>query len=186
MALCDFLLANDISYDCFKVTIGGAKPDGLIINRDDINLAGVTYDSTHPFEITALPLKSGKVAYNIIQSGKTPYTGTQQELVEGNYQNTFTNTVQFVLLKQDHTSASTVFELLNGSFVVILQNKQPSSNPTIQVFGLEGGLRASAMVRELYNDDTLSGWLVTMTEEKATKGSLFIDETLYNTLKGEE
>ena len=53
------------------------------------------------------------------------------------------------------------------------------------MYGLEVGLRASAMVRELYNDDTLAGWLVTMTEEGSAKGSLFIDSTLYETLAGE-
>ena len=80
------------------------------------------------------------------------------------------------------TTAEQVFALMNGDFVVILQN----NNGTYQVFGLENGLRASAMVRELYNDDTLSGWLVTMTEESAVKGSLFVDSTLYATLAGEE
>ena len=55
-------------------------------------------------------------------------------------------------------------------------------NGTYQVFGLETGLRASAMIRELYSDDTLSGWLITMTEENAVKGNLFIDAALYNTL----
>lgn len=181
MALCDFLISNDITgYDCDNPMVKGAKPDGLLINRADINMASVAYDDTDPFTIEALPLKSGKVAYDIVQSGKTPFTGTQQELVEGTYQNTFTNTLQFVILNQGTTTAEQVFALMNGEFVVVLQN----NNGTYQVFGLEAGLRASAMVRELYNDDTLSGWLVTMTEESAVKGSLFIDETLYNTLKG--
>ena len=182
MALCDFLISNDITgYDCSNPMVKGAKPDGLLINRGDINMASVTYDSSDPFTITALPLQSGKVAYDIVQSGKTPYTGTQQELVEGTYQNTFTNTLQFVILNQGTTTAEQVFALMNGEFVVVLQN----NNGTYQVFGLEAGLRASAMVRELYNDDTLSGWLVTMTEESAIKGNLFISSTLYNTLKGE-
>ena len=91
-----------------------------------------------------------------------------------------TNTIQFVILNQGTTTADQVFALMNGEFVVVLQN----NNGTYQVFGLEAGLRASAMVRELYNDDTLSGWLVTMTEENAVKGNLFIDSTLYDTLKG--
>lgn len=183
MALCDYLISADIAgYDCSSPMVKGAKADGLIINRADINLAGVTYDTTtpDPFKITALPLKSGKTAFDIVQSGKTPYTGTQQELAEGTYQNTITNTVQFVILNQGSTTAEQVFALMNGSFVVVLQN----NNGTFQVYGLEAGLRASAMVRELYNDDTLSGWLVTMTEEGAVKGNLFIDSALYSTLKG--
>ena len=181
MALCDFLISADIQgYDCSNPMVKGAKADGLIINRKDINMSGVTYDSSNPFKVTALPLASGKTAYDIVQGGKTPFTGSQQEMAEGTYQNTFTNTVQFVILNQGTTTADQVFALMNGEFVVVLQN----NNGTYQVYGLEAGLRASAMVRELYNDDTLSGWLITMTEENAVKGNLFIDATLYNTLKG--
>lgn len=182
MALCDYLISADIAgYDCSNPMVKGAKADGLIINRADINMAGVTYDANNPFSVTALPLKSGKTAFDIVQGGKTPYTGSQQEMQEGTYQNTITNTIQFVILNQGNTTAQQVFALMNGEFVVILQN----NNGTYQVFGLEAGLRASAMVRELYNDDTLSGWLITMTEENAPKGNLFISSTLYDTLKGE-
>lgn len=181
MALCDFLISADIQgYDCSNPMVKGAKANGLIINRKDINLGGVTYDTNNPFKVTALPLASGKTAYDIVQSGKTPFTGSQQEMQEGTYQNTFTNTVQFVILNQGDTTAGQIFALMNGEFVVVMQN----NNGTYQVYGLEAGLRASAMVRELYNDDTLSGWLVTMTEENAPKGNIFVDETLYNTLKG--
>lgn len=182
MALCDYLISEDIAgYDCDNPMVKGAKANGLIINKADINMSGVTYDANNPFKITALPLATGKTAYDIVQGGKTPYTGTQQELQEGTYQNTITNTIQFVILNHDTTTAQQIFALMNGEFVVVLQN----NNNTYQVYGLEGGLRASAMVRELYNDDTLSGWLVTMTEESAVKGNLFIDATLYETLKGE-
>lgn len=180
MALCDFLISADIQgYDCENPAVKGAKPDGLIINRKDITMSGVTYDSTNPFLITALPLATGKTAYDIIQGGKTPFTGTQQEMVEGTYQNTITNTVQFVILNQGQTTADEIFALMNGEYVVVMQN----NNGTYQVYGLEVGLHASAMVRELYNDDTLAGWLVTMTEEGAVKGNLFIDSALYETLK---
>lgn len=182
MALCDFLISADIQgYDCENPMVKGAKATGLIINRKDITLSGVTYDASNPFLVTALPLASGKTAYDIVQGGKTPFTGSQQEMAEGTYQNTFTNTIQFVILNQGQSTADQIFALMNGEFVVVLQN----NNGTYQVFGLEAGLHASAMVRELYNDDTLSGWLVTMTEENAVKGNLFISEALYNTLKGE-
>lgn len=179
MALCDFLISADIQgYDCSNPMVKGAKANGLIINKADINMAGVTYDASNPFKVTALPLNAGKTAYDIVQGGKTPFTGSQQELQEGTYQNTITNTIQFVILNQGSTTASQVFALMNGEFVVALQN----NNGTYQVFGLETGLRASAMIRELYSDDTLSGWLITMTEENAVKGNLFIDAALYNTL----
>jgi len=180
MALCDFVISTDIQgYDCANPAVKGAKPDGLIINRKDITMSGVTYDAQNPFQITALPLATDKTAFNIVQSGKTPYSGSQQEMVEGTYVNTLTNTVQFVILNQDNVTAQQVYALMNGEYVVVLQN----NNGTYQVFGLESGLHASAMIREYYSDDTLAGWLVTMTEEGAVKGNLFIDSALYETLK---
>ena len=182
MALCDFLLGANIDTNCTGY-VKGAKPNGVIINRADINMASVTFDDDYdqPFLVDALPLKGGKVAYDIVQSGKTPWSGTQQELQEGTYINTYTNTVQFVILNQGSTTAEQVFALMNGEFVVIMQNNQ---GDLYQVYGLETGLHASAMVRELYSDDTLSGWLVTMTEENAVKGNIFTTKEIFDTLKG--
>ena len=101
MALCDFIISADIQgYDCENPMVKGAKADGLIINRKDIQLDAIAYGSSNPFQITALPLVSGKTAYDIVQGGKTPFTGTQQEMAEGTYQNTITNTIQFVILNQ--------------------------------------------------------------------------------------
>ena len=78
MALCEYLISSDIEgYDCSNPMVKGAKPDGLIINRKDINMGSIAYDPSNPFLITALPLASGATAHNIVQGGKTPYTGTQ-------------------------------------------------------------------------------------------------------------
>ena len=183
MALCDYLIDQDINgYNCASPSVKGAKPDGLLINRADINFSGVAFDTgANDFTLTALPLKSGKQAYNIVQSGKTPYNGTQQEVVEGTYVNTFTNTVQFVILAQNDTTAEQIFALMNGEFVVILKDNIGN----YQVYGLESGLHASAMAREIYNDDTLSGWQVTMVEENAPKGNVFINSAIYESLIGE-
>lgn len=184
MALCDFLITRDIAgYDCAGNFQKGAKPDGLLINRADIDMSGVGYDDEHPFLLESMPLKAGKTSFNIVQAGKTPYSGTQQEFVEGTYQNTFTNTFQFVILAQGSATAEQIFALMNGEFVAVLQNNNGTAQSYAQVYGLEAGLHASAIVRELYNDDTLSGWLVTMTEENAAKGSIFMDDNLYESLK---
>ena len=182
MALCDFLITADIQgYDCENPMVKGAKADGLLINRKEINMAGVTYDSTNPFKVTALPLAQGKTAYDVVQGGKTPFTGKQQEMQEGVYQNTITNTFQFVVLKQDEDVAEQLFALMNGEFVGAVANK----NGTYQIFGLETGLHCTGAVRELYNDDTLAGWLITMTEEGAVKGNIFLTKSVYNNITEE-
>lgn len=176
MALCDFLISSDINgYDCDNPMVKGAEQMGLLINRSDIQ----SYTRSG-FNITAMTLKcGGKKAYKITQSGKTPFNGSQQEMVEGTYANSMTNTLQFVILAQDYIVAEEIYALANGDFVAII----PDKNGNYQVYGLECGLKSSAIVRELYNDDTLSGWLVTMTEEGATLGNLFTTATIFNNLQ---
>lgn len=177
MALCDFLIKADIEgYDCDNPMVRGAESMGVLLNRADINYA-VTDGSINPdapflvLFTNEYALKCDKKGYRVYQNGKTPWNGTQQEMVEGTNQNTMTNTVQLVVLKQDEDWAEQLFALVNGEFVAVLQNK----NGTYQVYGYEAGLHCSAAVRELYNDDTLSGWLITMTEEGAVKGNIFTD-----------
>ena len=176
MALCDFLISSDIAgYDCANPAVKGAESMGLLINRSDIDAFTLSN-----FSVTALTLKCGlKRGYKVYQSGKTPFTGSQQEMVEGTYTNTITNTVQFVVLKQDYETAEDLFALANGEFVAVIPDKQGN----YQVYGLEAGLKCSAAVRELYNDDTLSGWLITMTEEGATRGSLFTTSSIFTNLQ---
>lgn len=171
MALCDYLLDRDImGYDCDNPPVKGVQATGLLINRSDIS----------SWVIGAISLKCGnKKAYKIVQSGKTPFNGTQQEMQEGAYQNTMNNTLQLVVLKQDENWAEQLFALINGEFVAVLAN----NNGTHQAFGLETGLHCTGAVRELYNDDTLAGWQITFTEEGATKPHIGITKSNFNLLQ---
>ena len=176
MALCDFIISADIQgYNCASPAVKGAESTGILINRSEID----SYTISN-FSVTALTLKcGGKKAYKIVQSGKTPFNGSQQEMAEGTYQNTITNTIQFVILAQDADTANDLFALSNGQFVAIIPDKQGN----YQVYGLEAGLKCSGAVRELYNDDTLSGWQVTMVEEGAVRGNLFTTSTIFTNLQ---
>ena len=99
-------------------------------------------------------------------------------MVEGVYVNTVTNTLQFVVLKHDGDTAKQLHALINGEFVAIIPDKQGNR----QVYGTQTGLHCTGALRELYNDDTLSGWLVTMTEEGAQLPFLNITQVVYNSL----
>lgn len=179
MALCDFIIEQDIvGYDCENPPVKGAESVGKLFNRADIDLSSITYLLDSDWTINDLAWKNEKKGYDIVQSGKTPFTGTQQEMQEGVYQNTITNTFQFVVLKHDGDVAEQLFAIANGEFVAAIANK----NGTYQIFGIETGLHTTAIVRELYNDDTLAGWLVTMTEEGAAKGNIFLTKAVYNNI----
>lgn len=179
MALCDYLIGKDIKgYDCADPPVKGVESLGYLINRRDIDYS--TLYVADNFFITFEP-KSGATAYKVYQSGKTPFNGTQQEMAEGANANTFTNTLQLVVLKQDKDWAQQLFSLVNGEFVAILKNRQSNDLPSVgsnyQVFGFEAGLHCTGAVRELYSDDNLSGWVITFVEEGATKGNLFTDSS---------
>ena len=168
MALCDFLITQDIKgYDCENPPIKGAESLGVLINRSEIDYTRSTYVDDFNISIKCKCWKAGRRVY---QAGKTPYNGTQQEMVEGVNQNTINNTLQLVVLKQDKNWAEQLFALVNGEFVAVLQDK----NGNYQVYGFEAGLHCTGAVRELYNDDTLAGWQLTFVEEGAAKGNLFI------------
>lgn len=181
MALCDFIITQDIAgYDCETPPIKGAEAMGLLLNRASLSGNPARTGFTLDFQDVLI---CDNHAYKVYQSGKTPFTGSQQEMAEGTYQNTITNTVQFVVLKQDEDWAQQLFALMNGEFVAFLQNK----NGTYQVYGAETGLRCTGAVRELYNDDTLAGWQLTFVEEGAAFGNLFITKSTWDMLQvGEE
>jgi hypothetical protein len=176
MALCDFLITADIAgYGCENPASEGVDATGYIVNRADYD---VSYRSN--FLVNLVAKCGGKRAYKVVQPGKTPFNGTQQEMVEGANQNTITNTVQIVVLKQDENWAQQLFALMNGEFIVVLS--KPGQSP--QVYGAEAGLHCTGAVRELYNDDTLEGWQITFTEEGASRGNLFMmgsDFTVFKT-----
>ncbi len=172
MAACDTLISERIqAVDCDTGAKRGVMRQGYIANRKEINIARTALLEGNMLE--AITFKSAEgTLYPIYQSGRMPFNGTQQELVEGTFHNTFTNTVQFVMLNHNPVKSYDVIDrLANGEFVVFLKSLE---RPDVwQVFGWHTGLHASAMVRELYSDDTLAGWLITLTEEDAPMSGVF-------------
>lgn len=169
MAFCDFLLTQDIQgYDCENPPQKGAQAMGWLYNRSEVESI-----QTHTHFCMDVVLKDGATAYRVYQSGKRPWNGTQQEMVEGENTNTITNTLQVVVLKQDKNWAQQLFALLNGEFVACIKVNGGKNTDFYQshdwvVLGGEAGLHCTGAVRELYNDDTLAGWQLTFVEEGAS------------------
>ena len=195
MAICDYLISKAISVDCENQSVAGLEPNGLIINRDDIDFSATTFDAQNPNIIKTLVLKSGKKAYDIIQQGATPFTGVASNLNVGTYRNTWTHDVPIAILGNDPDIAANIIDKLsNGTFVTILRNVQKGTtgNAEYQVYGYAQGLRASEGVNEKYSEDTDGGWLITLQEQRAPKSAMFFfntdaatTATAYEALKGE-
>ena len=172
MALCEYKLTADISNSCD--IIGGLREIGYIANKSDIT--GYTEVGN---TISAITLDGDALMYKIYTPTKTPFTGSNTALEESDVVNRFTNTVSFVILENDDTTAGIVNKLANGRFVVVLHNEYEGENgaSAYSVYGIERGLRASELTRDPYDDASAGGWSVTMTETGAAKSEHFFYDT---------
>lgn len=85
------------------------------MNRADVDFGAVTFNATRKNVIETLALKTGKKGYKVQVFGATPFTGTNTTLATGTYRNTFTNTVNMVVLANDPDVCNDIIDgLANG------------------------------------------------------------------------
>lgn len=181
--LCEKLLAGCIGADCDNPVFAGMESKAWIFNKSEV--ASLTYDQTNPNLVTEITMKTHEVdhsdvaytGYTITQLGKTPFTGTNTALVEGNAANKFTETFNFVVPDNSPAAAMLLDNIANGKFVVVAQNQYDGSDHkgAFQVFGAKKGLVATAMERDAYSEDNDGGWAVTLTSENTPNSALFIE-----------
>ena len=190
-SVCEFLLAKDIVASCSDPVVPGFEQEGVIMNRDEIDFGAITFDTARSNVISQIAMLAGKRAFKVRVLGNTPFTGTTTSFVSGTYQNTFTNTVQFVVLDNGPEVCESVIDALaNGRFVMILENtfkglnkESNKGDAAFQIYGYTQGLAASAIENDKYSEDTNGGWLVTMQETKASKSGMFLYKSDYATTK---
>ena len=178
--VCDTVISQGIEQNCDNPIVKGLEPDGVIMNRGDIDFSSTTFDTDMKNVIKTMLLKSGKKGYPVVQMGAKPFTGAKTSLKTGTYRNTFTNEIPIAILDNGPAVAQNIIDgLANGSFVLILRNihKGDDGKSEYQVYGYYQGLRASAIDNDKYSDDTEGGWLVTLQEESAPKSALFYFNT---------
>lgn len=179
---CSSSISQNCEPQCSNLITPGLEQVGVILNSADVNPV------INGNIVSDMGVAEGKTGYYIYQLGSQPFNGTKTELVTGSVFNSFTHTVQFVILDNSPTVCENVIDQLsNGSFVAVLENKHKrmktgvdsngadvyGSSNRYQCYGVESGLKATAIACEKYSDETNSGWLVTLAETKATKSGVF-------------
>jgi hypothetical protein len=187
--LCEELISSDIKPSCDNPIVNGVEPIGVIINRSDIDFPNVVYNATRKTVIESLPLKVGKKGYAISIPSNTPFAGTDTNLTEGTNSNKFTSNVGFVILNNDpDVTEKIIAGLANGTYVVVIQNKYNNkdkattpSDSVHEVYGMDKGLRASALGNDKYSADTDGGWSVVLTEKEHPTPAYWLYDTDYAT-----
>lgn len=179
MSFCDKALTADIKRDCSNPPVKGFERIGYLIRRADIDWESSTADEDSL--VSALVLNSGAKAVKIFQENSA-FTGTNSSVTVGTYSNSVTNNVVFVVPNRTPEVVTGVIDpLISGEeFVVVLETK---GTKAFQVFGWYQGLVVSAGENDYYSDDTLGGWLITLTETGSPTAGVFFDAGTYATSK---
>ncbi len=188
-SLCEKLLSDDITPSCDNPIVNGVESVGVIVNRADIDFANVVYNATRKTVIEDLPLKAGKKGYAISIPSNTPFAGTNTTMAEGTNSNKFTSNVGFVILNNDpDVTEKVIAGLANGTYVVVVQNKYNNKDKAVtpsdsvyEVYGMEKGLRATALENDKYSADTDGGWSVVLTEKEHPTPAFWMYDTDYAT-----
>lgn len=183
---CTGIITQALSATCKNHPFGFEK-EGILLNRPDINFGGVVYASNSTNIVTTMPLAHGKVGFKVVQFGTKPFNGTKKSGVsKESSPGKVTKTVQFFVPDHDPTvDEGFIDALLNGEFVMILENKdknEATDNAAFEIFGLHNGLHFTAIEQNTYGDYG-SGWLVTMEETEAPSSSIYLFDTSYSATK---
>ncbi len=192
MSYCDGLIARGLPKgDCSLQPKKGFEKEALLINRADIDWSGVQFDTTHKNVLTALPLLSGKKAFEVYQQGSQPFNGSTSSATVGTYVNTVSKNLVVAILNNDPSvSEEFIDPALNGDFVAIVQCKDKGSDNAgaFKVLGLDNGLTMSAFEADPYGD-AFNGGILTLTESDAPTVNIYLGasyaagKALYDGLK---
>ena len=143
--LCEKLLTACISASCDNPIYTGIDSTAYIFNRSEVDLiltdASANKDASNPNIYKSIVMKENEgvayTGYKIVQTGKTPFTGTQTEMTEGASANKWTNTLQFSVQDNSPAAAMILDNLANGKFVVVIGNEYTGSDErTRQGYGI--------------------------------------------------
>lgn len=197
MALCEKKIQGCIALDCEKPIFAGMESGAFVFNKADIT--GITYEQVqigtdshddpiykdNPNMITGINMASNAVGYRIEQFGKTPYTGSNTSMVEGNAMNKFTETFNFVVSDNSEKASRELLDnLANGTFVAVVRNQYHGSDnrSEFQVYGAKKGLKAATMDNDKYAEETDGGWAVSLVSENVPTSAVFMEHKTTNTV----
>lgn len=176
---CTSALTKSIASDCDNPRVAGYEAVGVIMNRADVDWANLAIASGNPRIIEEIDVLTGKTPFVIYNNRNNPVSFNGTNTTYNQDTDKYDKTLQFYFEGIGGGDSKAVVEpLKGGDYIVILQRKDHRGDGSFQVFGYQGGLRASAQVQ----DEETGYWLVTMNCSEASAEISFFD-TDYATTK---
>ena len=182
MALCEKKIKGCIALDCANPIYAGMESTAYLFNKSDVTLTYEEIDEQkNPNMVTEITLGSGVVGYRIDQFGRTPYTGSNTSMAEGNSFNKFNQTFNFVVSDNSEKASREILDnLANGKFIAVVQNQYKGSDgrSEFQVYGANKGLAAVSIDNDKYSEETDGGWAVSLTEENTPVAAVCLEHKI--------
>ena len=183
--ICSAAVTADIKPSCDNPKSAGLRKIGYLINKEDI--ATHATEAGRPNVYTGITLKPGTRAYTVYDSAKNSFAGSRTEMQSGEVSNTFTHLMAFAVRDEGPDLALKVITpLANGEFVGIMEqswdNDQSGDNRFI-IMGMETGLKATSLPRQLTDEASGGAWMVELTETGAGQSARYVWAGDYETTK---
>lgn len=165
-SICGKISAN-ITIDCLNPLQGGVDDRLILINSEDIS--SITRNVTNPQIIEAIILASGTIGYEV--EGKNQSVDGKQTFVKQKYSEVFDHEVNFYVFDITPDIKLQLEKMSKGKLVALLQNnfKGAGGNAAFEIYGLDAGLRLSAMDKDTNNVDTQGAYFVTLKTNDVSK-----------------
>ena len=163
------LLTTDIGA-CTDTTSKGFAQKAVIGNYSEI--ATKTIDTTDPL-VTALTLAATKVAFEVLVKGNRPFEELTVTAAERKTGMVFNGQLQIHIKGLTPASSKVAKVLADGRFFVILTQLGEVGNAKYPAFGMQGGLKATAVEWSVEE----GAWIVTLDEMSNDQPVLFVWDT---------
>ena len=183
--LCIAAVSADIQPSCDNPKSAGLRKIGYLINKADIVNQATELQRKNVY--VSLTLKQGARAYTIYDSAKNSFAGSRTEMQSGEVSNTFNNIMAFAIRDEGpDLSLNVITPLANGEFVGIMEQSWSNDNNgdnRFVIMGMETGLKATSLPRQLTDEASGGAWMVELTETGAGQSGRYVWAGDYETTK---
>lgn len=140
---CITALSKDLGYKCGTAIVKGVEKDVLLVNRADLDKAGITVNEN---VITTLVLKSEKTAYLMKYAKDTHISVSTKPVISDDDLNGHEHSIVIVIYGKTKEENAEIDKLVaGGDLVAIVENKDQSGEGkhAFDVYGFRNGLVVS-------------------------------------------
>lgn len=174
--------------------VPGVKDRAFFINIDDIDKSLCTFDSENSLILTSIALKDASPeVYAYCVEGYNFSNEHTAIMVKRRYQKVWDHNFIFRIFDNTPEDKAWIQNAIDSRFVIIIENNynkaldgEVAGRTVFEVLGWDFGLELNAVERDVNNEETLGGWVMTagcsdQLKESMPPRTLFVGGTLATT-----